>query len=164
MKFKRTVFLTAVVVAMGLLLGAGAASATEVVFGDPGAPNKATGILDLNIDGTLYDVTFNSLVIAAEIYGPYPGEFPFFNRRVAAGAARDAVNVALLEAGATAVGDEATDAGSTIFNIGFKSKILRIGSLKAVKVARGVREGSTWNSLGFNAWAYNLDEKTYFDK
>ena len=49
MKFKRTVFLTAVVVAIGLLLGAGAASAANVEFDDDSDQTKATGILDLNI-------------------------------------------------------------------------------------------------------------------
>lgn len=66
------------VVVVGLLLGANTASA-EVRFGDQSEPNKATGILDLNVGGKLYDVTFNVDAIAAEIYGDYPGEFPAFD-------------------------------------------------------------------------------------
>ena len=40
---------------MGLLLGASAASAQTVIFGDPSNPTKATAIQDLNVGGTSYD-------------------------------------------------------------------------------------------------------------
>ena len=74
-------FLAAGTMAMGLLLGAGATSAATVLFADGGT--KATGIDDVNIGGTVYDVTFNVQVFAFEEYGPFPGTFFFNNATVA---------------------------------------------------------------------------------
>jgi len=75
MKFKRTVFLTAVVVAMGLLLGTGATQAAEVIF--DGNTTTAIGIEGLEVDGLLYNVTFPATT-GSELYGPSPNwSFPF---------------------------------------------------------------------------------------
>ena len=69
MKFKRTVFLTAVIVAMGLLLGTGATQAATVIIDDTGT--NATGIEGLVVIGSVYNVTFLTTT-ANDLYGPGP--------------------------------------------------------------------------------------------
>jgi len=70
MKFKRTVLLLTVVVALGLLLGASVAQATEVILDEGG---NVIQILNLPIDDrgivTVYDVDF-LYATAEEVYGP----------------------------------------------------------------------------------------------
>jgi len=152
-------YLAAGTMAMGLLLGAGTASAATVLFGDPAEPNKATGIQDLNVAGTSYNVTFDVLAFAFEIYGSFPGSFPIFNTSTEASNARDAVNVALNAAGALTVGEVSAD-GSPIYNIGYDSFVGPLNQ-EFVNVARGAEETGEWVTLGLNTWLYNLDEKTY---
>jgi hypothetical protein len=142
--------------AIGLLVTAGATHAANVVFGDSANPTKATGIQDLSVGRTLYDVTFNVSVTAATVYGSFPGKFTFTTSN-AADAARDAINAALNAANALAVGEIGLE--SDIFNIGFTS--LNAGSLEKVQVARGVLETGDWITLGLNIWLYNGDENTY---
>jgi len=151
--------LAAGVVALGLVLSAGTASAATVLFGDPAEPNKATGIQDLNVAGTSYNVTFDVLAFAVEIYGSFPGSFPIFNTSTEATNARDAVNAALNAAGALTVGEASAD-GSPIYNIGYDSFVGPLNQ-EFVNVARGVEETGEWVTLGLNSWLYNLDEKTY---
>ena len=55
MKLKRTVLLTAGIVALGLLLGASAAQAEPIVIVDG---DTATHIQNLDVEGTLYNVAF----------------------------------------------------------------------------------------------------------
>jgi hypothetical protein len=85
--FRRSAMSSAV--ALILVLGSGAAQAFEVQF----EGSNATGILNLDINGTMYDVTFefNS---AASIYGLPPGAFDMADE-LEAGDAVDAVNGAL---------------------------------------------------------------------
>ena len=66
---QKTVFsaLAAGAVAVGLLLAASTAQAEDVIF-DPSDPNKATGITDLDVGGTLYDVDFISQTTALSVY------------------------------------------------------------------------------------------------
>ncbi len=71
-----------VVVALMFLLGAGAAQA-QVVFGDSQEPNKATGILNLDVPGFgTFDVAFDQQAFASQIYDSFPGDLtplpPFF--------------------------------------------------------------------------------------
>ena len=67
--------LTAVVVALALLLGAGAVQAAEVIIDESGT--NATGILALDVDGTFYDVAFMN-TIPLYLYGLGPNAvFPF---------------------------------------------------------------------------------------
>ena len=111
MKFKLIVLLTACVLTMGLLPSTSEAQeAPEVIF-DPANSQKATGINNLNIGGTLYNVAFTTLHFANEVYGPYPGVYDFTTID-SAGAAVDTVDLALTAAGATSVGAEGTPEGA----------------------------------------------------
>jgi hypothetical protein len=62
------------VAALALLLGAGTAQAFTVLS----EGGNATGILNLIVDGTHYDVAFE-FDTADEIYGPEPGTYDFDN-------------------------------------------------------------------------------------
>jgi hypothetical protein len=66
---KKTVFsaLAAGAVVMGLLLGTSMAQAEDVIF-DPNDADQATGITDLDIGGTLYNVDFISQTTALSVY------------------------------------------------------------------------------------------------
>jgi hypothetical protein len=78
MKTRNTI-LRNVVVALALLLGAGAAQGQTVMCGSSpceSGDTSATGILGLNVGGTFYDVTF-VLADAEEVYGPPPGVYDF---------------------------------------------------------------------------------------
>jgi len=145
-------------IAMGVLLGASTTQAA-VIF-DPNEPGKVTEITDLNVGGTLYDVTFNSQAFAFEIYGPYPGDFPIFDTSAEAENASDAVCAALNGAGALSVG-EAGLQGVEAFNIGFESFILPVGNVESINVARGLIEGTDWICEDINQLTYNLDERTW---
>ena len=61
MKIQKILFLylTIGAVIMSLLLSASAVQAEEVIF-DPVIPQRAIGITDLSVNGTLYDVSFIS--------------------------------------------------------------------------------------------------------
>jgi len=158
---QKTVFsaLAAGAVAVGLLLAASTAQAEDVIF-DPSDPNKATGITDLDVGGTLYDVAFNLQAFAFEIYGAFPGNFPIFNTAQEAGDARDAVDAALNSAGALSLGEDGlAGVEANGFNIGFESFIVPIGDVESVNVARGFIEGTDWISGGINSLTYNLDER-----
>jgi hypothetical protein len=150
--------LAAGVLALGLLLGASTTQAA-VIF-DPNDPNKATGITDLNVGGTLYDVAFNSQAFAFEIYGPFPGEFSIFDTSAEAESASDAVCAALNAAGALSVGETGLP-GVEGFNIGFESFILPLGNVESVNVARGFIEGTDWICEDINQLTYNFDERTW---
>jgi hypothetical protein len=119
MKLKRTVLLAAIVVTMGLLLGANAAQAANVKFGDPNNPNQATRIENFDIDSKRYTVVFTDKeTVAADIYGAFPGTFDFdFDQSKDAA---DAVNEELSAAGAQTVG-AAGEVDSTAYRIGFES-------------------------------------------
>jgi hypothetical protein len=162
MKFKRTVFLTAVVVAMGLLLGTSAAQAANVNF-DPNDSTKATGIENLDIGGTLYNVAFTAMqTAAAEVYGPFPGTFDFDTNQTAADAAH-AVNNALNINGAQTVGAEGSD-GVPFYRIGFKEgSVLGIEAVIFWEAIKGDGDLDPWlknvdpdvdhYTLGVRMWA-----------
>jgi hypothetical protein len=153
--------LAAGAVAMTLLLGASTASAQTVIFGDSSAPTKATGISDLVVNGITYQVTFELEKFAYEIYGPFPGDFPYFNTRSEAEDAIDAVNAALQGDGATAIGEEGVQGnGSTAYAIGWESFLL--GSIEGITNERALNTGgSTWISGSGNTPTYNGDQKDY---
>jgi hypothetical protein len=152
--------------AMSFLLGASTASAATVIFGDPTAPNKATAISGLVVDGSEYFVSFIVSSFANEIYGPFAGDFPIFNTAIGAENAVFAVNAALQGAGATAIGEDGlpgVDAQG--YNIGYESFILPIGDVESIFVWRGANEsGSEWTpGIEFNELSYNLDERAWAD-
>ena len=90
MKFKHTVLIMTVVAMMGLLLGASAAQAFTVVV-DEEIRSKATAILNLEVNGVHYDVTFPFGSIN-DIWGDEAFDF---DQLGAAVAAMEAVNDAL---------------------------------------------------------------------
>ena len=164
MKFKRTAFLMAVVVTIGLLLGTSAAQAATVIF-DPDNPNRATGITDLDIGGTLYNVAFISQTTAQSLYGDVPGIFDFSNSD-SASAAVDAVNVELNAAGANHVGSEGGENTpfSEVFHVGYEHDIVEIGEIDVVKVWEGAIAGGAWvRPEDPDLWSWQFDEKTYAD-
>ncbi len=105
--------LAAGTVAMGLFLGASTAQATSVDTDGP----VATGITDLVVDGTTYNVTFVNTNWSA-IYGD-PPTFDFDGVDASA-VAVDAVNAALNDASISLVGESSTE-GAPAFMIGFGS-------------------------------------------
>ena len=87
-----------ILLAIALLLGAGAAQAATVKFEN--GTSKAIGIQNLDIDGTVYNVDFTSTgTVAAQVYGIFLGKFDFSLATTAA-AAVDAVNSELNKADA----------------------------------------------------------------
>ena len=97
MKLKLTVILTTLIVTMGLLLGASTAQAATVIF-DPSNSTQATGIDNLDIEGTPYNVAFTAKATeVAQVYGEFPGTFDFTNS-AAANEAANAVNFELTQA------------------------------------------------------------------
>jgi len=128
------------VVALVLLLGVGSAQAGFLVTFDSVDTTQATGILDLDIDGTLYNVTFTAnSQTAFNVYGPFPGGFDF-NTNAAAAAAADAVNAALDSTVAVQVGAEGS-AGLNGYRIGYESE--SPGGLETVWF---------WDSGYVNSW------------
>ena len=164
MKFKRTAFLMAVVVTVGLLLGTSAAQAAEVIF-DPDNPTRATGITNLDIGGTAYNVAFISQTTAQLLYGDVPGVFDFSNS-ASASAAVDAVNVELNAEGANYVGSEGGENTpfNEVFHVGYEHDIVEIGEIDVVKVWEGAIAGGAWvRPEDPDLWSWQFDEKTYAD-
>jgi hypothetical protein len=136
MKAKRNWYkLTLAIVGALLLLGVSSAQAATVIF-ENGTSN-ATGILNLDIGGTLYNVAFTPPSTAAsQVYGPYPGEFDFDTNETARNAA-DEVNSELTLASALTVGAEGSG-GLPFYRIGWISGLLGeeielVGFWEAVK-------------------------------
>jgi hypothetical protein len=102
MKFKRTVLLATFVVTLGLLLGTGAAQAEPIVIVDG---DTATGIQNLDVDGTLYNVAF-LFISADELYGDTP-VFDFPDEASAKAAKMAAVLALNVDNRATSVGPSA---------------------------------------------------------
>jgi len=106
---------------VSLLLGASAASAGDVVFGS--LAGKAIGITDLDIDGTLYDVTFDEDATALSVYGELPGTFSLTADEAAAAAT--AMVAALNTAGAVLVGEDTSENG--LLNVNFSIGVDSVG-------------------------------------
>ena len=131
MKFKRTVILLTVLVAMGLMLGASAAQAADVIFVE--GTTVAIEVRNLDVDGTLYTVSFRVGTAAVDVYGPFDQATFTFNDTASANEALDALIAALNAAGATAIAQETQ--GETFFHIGYGTFLSDIG-LQFVNVAR----------------------------
>jgi hypothetical protein len=82
-----TIRMAKVVVALALLLPAGAAQAQVVLEG-----TQAIGIDSLDVDGTIYDVDFSTKTNPRSIYRDFPGELDFIGLSLA-NVARDAVGL-----------------------------------------------------------------------
>jgi hypothetical protein len=136
MKIKRTVLLLTVVVMMGLLLGASAAQAFTVEV--DGTGTNATAILNLEVNGALYDVTFRFGTIG-DIWGDEA--FDFNQQNVAVDASL-AVNDALNTVPAVeTVGPQSENSYDIPFN--------RIGIFVDVLASAAViGTGGTWSDVG----------------
>ena len=132
-----------------LLAGANAAQAATVIFGDGGT--KATAVLDLNVDGRLYNVTFDPQQFAFEQFGSFPGTFVPFTTGLEALAALVAMIDALNNDGATTIG-EVGGPEFISFAIGYDSFLAPIGDIKTVSYTRSVNEdpGDLWQNFGEN--------------
>jgi hypothetical protein len=151
----------AVAIAACLMLGASAAqSATEVIL-DTDSRFKAIGITDLDIGGTLYNVTFASDSLAVRVYGEFPGTFTFTTEEDAQ-AAVDAIVAALNDSVAQLVGDETTldvDPLARSFNVGYDSA--DIFGAKVALIVAGDYVSDTWSDAGADSLGYNIDQRTY---
>jgi len=122
LQLKSTVLLAAVVVAMGLFLGASAAAAPKVIF-DQNNPTQATGIENLVVQGILFNVAFTAPdTTTDQVYGTFPGKFFTISLSLAQDSAR-AVNDALNAADALTVGAEGSG-GTPVYRIGFDSRLV----------------------------------------
>jgi len=98
MKFKPTVFLATFVVTLGLLLGASAAQAATVDLED----DTAVRINNLEVDGTLYNVTFTAGTWP-DVYGGTPPQLDV--TKISAPDFIEAINIALTDFEARSVGE-----------------------------------------------------------
>ena len=122
--FKLTVAITGILL---LSIVSGVQAAT-VVF-KTGSTTQAVGILNLELDGTLYNVAFTAPdTTAAQAYGDFPGELPFDTSDPAQDAA-DAVNDELNSAGALTVGTEESS-GAPFYRVAWVSGALGEGEDK----------------------------------
>jgi hypothetical protein len=133
------------VVVLALLLGAGAAQATEVIR-DGNQSTRAIGIMDLDIGGTLYEVDFIFPQDPEIVYGDLPGEFDF-NTNESALAATDAVTAALnTEGGVFYVGSQGGFNGpaATHYSVAYASETFTDGREADVHSWRVSFEDGTW--------------------
>ena len=106
-----------VVVALALLLAAGAAQAQTVVL----EGTQAIGIDGLDVDGTIYDVDFSTKTNPNSVYGDFPGELDFIDLP-SANVARDAVDSALDGSAATTVAASG-ETGETVYVVGYGTEV-----------------------------------------
>jgi hypothetical protein len=164
MKFKPTVLLATLVITMGLLLGASAAQAATVNF-DPNNSTHATGIENLDIGGTPYNVAFTATeTVAEQIYGPFPGSFDFTNS-AAANEAANAVNIELNQAGAQTVGAGGS-AGLPFYRIGYDSETVgeNIPVVIFWEAAKGDGDLDPWvTNIDPDGDSYNFGKRMWAD-
>jgi hypothetical protein len=125
MKFKRTVILLTVVVAMGLMLGASAAQAATVER--DGA--VATAIRDMTVNGVTYDVVFCN-ADTEQVYGD-PPVFDFPNLLEADAAVTAVTNLLTAEGGITVVGAtgpdcQGSDPTKVYFGVAYREERVKI--------------------------------------
>ena len=131
--------------AVTLLLAGGAAQAQTV---DRDGTN-ALGIFDLNVNGTVYDVTFE-LIDAQTIHGSPPGVFRF-DTKDEAGDAVAAVNTVLRDEAITGV----TSEGSALYKLAFDYGEPLSAPTAYVRLAITEGAGSDWiqqEDTNFQLW------------
>jgi cysteine-rich repeat protein len=163
-----------VLVALALLLAAGAAHAQTVVF-DPGNLTKATGILNLDVPGFgTYDVVFEEQATAKEIYGPFPGDLvglaPFFTI-VDVSTAASVVSAALNGAPTPVFSIGEADGGPGIegYNIGVAAFLCCLTGrldilpedIPSLSVGRVFVEGEDWGPAEENFLTWAADSKSW---
>jgi len=145
MKFKLTVLLATFVVALGLLLGTSTAQTEPfvIVEGD-----TATGIQNLDVDGTPYNVAFLHAA-ATDIYGEdLIYDFPDID---IARIAKKAVNTALnLDNRATKVGPS-SEGGGFDYGIGFPQQDGRFNVQNSSYI------GNLWVDTDADFWPTDVD-------
>ena len=119
---------------------------------------KATAILNLDVDGIIYDVEF-LFATASEIYGPYPGNYTFKNNTEAVFAI-EAANIALNGTDAMQVGEEGQEASGR-YRVGYQSFLF--GGIENTRFKSGVFEPASWRVGAEETNPYN-DEKVTFAK
>jgi hypothetical protein len=163
-KRKPTILLATFVFTMGLLLGASTAQAATVNF-DPNNSTQATGIDNLDIGGTLYNVVFTATeTVAEQIYGPFPGTFDFTNS-AAANEAANAVNIELNQAGAQTVGAGGS-AGLPFYRIGYDSETVgeNIPVVIFWEAAKGDGDLDPWvTNIDPDGDSYNFGKRMWAD-
>ena len=131
---------------------------TMVLFEDASDPAKATGIANLEVPGFgAFNVAFNQLADAFEIYGPFPGDEvplpPFFTTSGVSTAA-DAVSLALNTAPSIVleIGEVGVD-GTNVYNIGVAS-FLCCGDGSVMILPENIQSVALGRALGENGdWA-----------
>jgi hypothetical protein len=166
MKIQKIIYLylTIGAVIMSLFFAASSVQAAEVVY-DPASSQRATGITNLDVGGTLYNVAFTSQTTAGSVYGEVPGDFDFADQN-SAGAAVDAVNAVLTSAGVNFVGSEGgtNNVLAEIYDVGYAYELILVGDLDSVLVQEGVSNGGTWTRpTDPDGLSWHFDERTYAD-
>lgn len=125
-----------------------------VEFNDGGT--KATAIRNLVVGGTTYDVEFPTAEPSV-FYGAYPGTFTF-TTDTDARVARDAINAALTNAGATAIGLSG-ETERSLYRIGYNSSETS-GGIQSCNFVSG-EFGTPWEAGISDKTLYNTDPVTW---
>jgi hypothetical protein len=129
------------------------------VIRDPGDSTRAIAVENVDIGGTLYNVSFPGPTEAFNIYGDLPGVFPFTTFESAAAAVNAVVTELNLAGGIFAVGGS-----NSIFNQNFNLIYATEGTgLGAIGfLARSFAEGEDWTFAEESDQAlYNADSRVY---
>lgn len=153
-----------IVAALLFLLGAGAAQAADVLFEDTD-PNKATSILNLEVNGTAYNVVSFELTEAFNVYGSLPGDFAITDEDTAVDAV-SAMTSALTDEGATSAGEIgfdcpgiSPDCNQTIYLCYATSGSGLPALCHAARTAFDDVEG--WGATDLDQSLYNADTRNY---
>jgi hypothetical protein len=151
-----------VVVALALLLGAGAAQAQTIQTSDGGT--NATGITGLVVGSATYDVTFEyGFAVSSAIYGPAPGIYTFDTNTTAAEAAVAVNTVLTTDRAVQYVGPEGLVPTWATYFIGFNFREVGVG---LVDVWQSDNGPESWflvgdNETDFDNLVYKGDERVY---
>ena len=140
---------------VALLLSSGMANAQTVHFDDTVHPTKATSITDLTVNGTAYDISFDTEIEAVNIYGAYPGTYTFATEADAS-AAVTAMNAELEANSATKIGNVG-GAEYQSFRIGFEGYLFGPSDIEYCKTSIGQKPGATWILIPSEGAIYNQD-------
>ena len=163
--------LAAAVSLIVMLAASGTQAVPMVLFEDAADPNKATGILNLEVAGADprgYNVAFDQAAFANEIYGDFPGDLvqlPEFFTFEGTSAAADAVNAALNTAPrlVETIGEVGAP-GAPGHNIGVVTFVINpplVEPVESIAVIRSAVEGTDWVNLNENFLTYNFDERPW---
>jgi hypothetical protein len=159
MKLKRTVLLTAGIVALGLLLGASAAQAEPIVIVDG---DTATHIQNLDVEGTLYNVAFLR-TSGDDLYGDPPVfDFP---DELTVKAAKVAAVLALNDDNRATRAGPSAEQSVPDWGIGYELETDPLGG-EAIKVQNASYIGKQfqdWVDADIDLWPPAEDDRIYAD-